>query len=46
MPRFIYALIVCALIATVGVRSGIAADKGPKVTVVFDHALPTCPAKV
>ena len=40
MPRFIYALIVCALIATVGVRSGIAADKGPKATVVFDHALP------
>jgi len=45
MPRFIYALIVCALIATVGVRSGIAADKGPKVTVVFDHALPNVPGK-
>jgi quercetin dioxygenase-like cupin family protein len=45
MPRFIYALIVCALIATVGVRSGIAADKGPKVTVVYDHALPNVPGK-
>ena len=44
-PRFIYALLVCALIATVGVRSGIAADKGPKVTVVFDHALPNVPGK-
>src|SRR6266404_7029558 len=38
-------LIVCALVATVGVRSGIAADKGPKATVVFDHALPNVPGK-
>ena len=40
-------LIVCALVATVGVRSGRAADadKGPKVTVVFDHALPNVPGK-
>ena len=45
MPRFIYALIVCALIAAVGVRSGKAADKGPKVTVVYDHALPNVPGK-
>src|SRR4030095_16066310 len=45
MPRFIYALVVCALIAAVGVRSGIAADKGPKATVVFDHALPNVPGK-
>ena len=45
MPRFIYALLVCALITTIGVRSGIAADKGPKVTVVFDHALPNVPGK-
>src|SRR4029453_12737485 len=45
MPPFIYALIVCALIFFVGVRSGIAADKGPKVTVVFDHALPNVPGK-
>ena len=43
-PRFICALI-CALIAAVGMRSGIAADKGPKVTVVFDHALPNVPGK-
>ena len=40
-------LIVCALVTTVGVRSGIAADadKRPKVTVVFDHALPNVPGK-
>jgi hypothetical protein len=46
MPRFIYALLVCALIAAVGVGSGIAADKGPKVTVVYDHVLPNVPGKV
>jgi quercetin dioxygenase-like cupin family protein len=45
LPRFIYALIVCALIATVGVGSGIAADKNPKVTLVYDHALPNVPGK-
>src|SRR4029450_908535 len=45
MPRFIYALIVCALIGTVGVGSAIAADEGPKVTLVFDHALPNVPGK-
>ena len=28
-------LIVCALVATVGVRSGMADDKGAKVTVVL-----------
>ena len=38
-------LIVCTLVATVGVRSGIAADEGPKVTLVFDHALPNVPGK-
>ena len=38
-------LIVCVLVATVGVRSGIAADEGPKATVVFDHALPNVPGK-
>ena len=38
-------LIVCALVATVGVRSGIAADEGPKVTVVYEHALPNVPGK-
>ena len=46
LPRFIYGLIVCALIvATLGVGSGIAADEGPKVTLVFDHALPNVPDK-
>jgi quercetin dioxygenase-like cupin family protein len=45
MPRFIYALIVCALITTIGVGSGIAADKNPKVTLVYDHALPNVPGK-
>ena len=45
LPRFIYALILCALIATVGVGSGRAADEGPKVTLVFDHALPNVPGK-
>jgi hypothetical protein len=38
-------LVVCALVATVGVRSGIAADEGPKVRLVFDHALPNVPGK-
>jgi quercetin dioxygenase-like cupin family protein len=45
MPRFIYALLVCALITTIGVGSGIAADKNPKVTLVYDHALPNVPGK-
>ena len=46
MLRFIYALIVCALIdATVGVGSGIAADENSKVTLVYDHALPNVPGK-
>jgi quercetin dioxygenase-like cupin family protein len=44
--RFIYTPIVCALIiATLGVGSAIAADEGPKVTIVFDHALPNVPGK-
>jgi quercetin dioxygenase-like cupin family protein len=39
-------LIVCALVASAfGVNSGFAEDKGPKVTVVFDHALPNVPGK-
>lgn len=45
MPRLVYTLIVCALSITVGVRSGIAAEEGPKVTVVYDHALPNVPGK-
>ena len=43
--RFICAFIVCTLIATVGAGSGLAADQGPKVTVVFDHAIPNVPGK-
>jgi len=38
-------LIACALLVTVGVRSGIAGDQGPKVTIVFDHAIPNVPGK-
>ena len=44
LPRFIYAL--CALIvATLGVGSGIAADKSPKATLVYEHALPNAHGK-
>ena len=42
---FTCALIVCTLTTAVGVRTGIAADEGPKATVVFDHALPNVPGK-
>ena len=45
MSRFIYALLVGTLIAAVGVGSATAADNGPKVTVVYDHALPNVPGK-
>ena len=45
LPRFICALIVCALITTVGMGSGIAADEGPKVTIVYDQVLPNVPGK-
>jgi len=46
VPRFIYSLIVCALIvANFGVSSGIAADKSPKATLVYEHALPNVPGK-
>ena len=46
LPRFIYGLIVCALIiATLGVDSGIAADQNSKVTLVYEHALPNVPGK-
>jgi quercetin dioxygenase-like cupin family protein len=37
--------IACALLVTVGVRSAIAGDEGPKVTIVFDHAIPNVPGK-
>ena len=43
--RFTYTLSVCVLVAMVGVRSGVAADDGPKVTLVYDHALPNVPGK-
>src|SRR6476646_11204884 len=43
--RFNYALSVCALIVTLGAGSAIAADEGPKATVVFDHAIPNVPGK-
>ena len=46
LPRFIYSLIVCALIvAILGVGSGIAADKNAKVALVYEHALPNVPGK-
>src|SRR5437764_13153334 len=45
LPRLIYALVVCTLIAAVGVGSGIAADKNAKVTLVYEHALPNVPGK-
>ena len=46
LPRFIYALIVSALIVgTIGVGSGIAADNNAKVTLVYEHALPNVPGK-
>ena len=38
-------LIVCALVATVGVSSGIAADENAKVTLVSDHELPNVAGK-
>ena len=46
LPRFTYALSVCALIvSTIGVGSGMAADKNAKVTLVYEHALPNVPGK-
>src|SRR5215471_10744675 len=44
LPR--YALIVCAfIVGTLGARSGIAADKNAKITLVYDHTLPNVPGK-
>ena len=45
LPRFICALIVCALIASLGLGSARAADKDAKVTLVYDHVLPNVPGK-
>jgi quercetin dioxygenase-like cupin family protein len=44
--RFTCAFIICAfIVATLGVRSVIAADKDSKVTLVYEHALPNVPGK-
>src|SRR5262245_36018475 len=44
--RSIYTVVVYALVITsLGVSSAIAADHGPKATVVYDHALPNVPGK-
>jgi len=46
LPRLICALIVYTLIiTTLGLSSGIAADKNSKVTLVYEHALPNVPGK-
>ena len=45
LPRRTYALIVCALVGTIGVGSAIAADNNAKVTLVYEHALPNVPGK-
>src|SRR4029453_3307328 len=45
MPTFIYALIVCTFVTALGFSFAIAADESPKVTLVFDHALPNVPGK-
>jgi quercetin dioxygenase-like cupin family protein len=46
LPRLIYSPIVCALVvAKLDVGPAIAADEGPKVSVVFDHAIPNVPGK-
>jgi len=44
--RFTCASVICAaIIATLGVRSAIAADKDSKTTLVYEHALPNVPGK-
>jgi quercetin dioxygenase-like cupin family protein len=46
LPRLTSALILCAIIvATLGVGSGMAADKNAKTTLVYDHVLPNVPGK-
>ena len=43
---FISALVACTLIdATAGAGGAIAADENPKVTLVYEHALPNVPGK-
>jgi quercetin dioxygenase-like cupin family protein len=43
--RCVCGVIVSALVTALGLSSVTAADKGPKVTVVYDHALPNVPGK-
>lgn len=46
LPRFTYALIVCAVIVgSIGVGSTMAAEKNAKVTLVYEHTLPNVPGK-
>jgi quercetin dioxygenase-like cupin family protein len=45
LPRFIYALVCAFIVATLGMSSGIADDKSPKATLVYEHALPNVPGK-
>ena len=45
LPRCICGVIVSALVIALGLSSVTASDKGPKVTVVYDHALPNVPGK-
>ena len=46
LPRFPYALIVCAVIVgSIGMGPAMAADKNAKVTLVYEHALPNVPGK-
>jgi len=46
LPHLIPSLIFCVVVvAALGVRSAIADDKGPTVTVVYDHPLPNVPGK-
>ena len=45
LRRFIYALICAFIVAALSVSSGIASDKSPKATLVYEHALPNVPGK-
>lgn len=45
LPPFVYALNCALMAATLGVSSAIAADKAPKATLVYEHALPNVPGK-
>ena len=46
LPRFVSAFICAFTAGAVGMGLGLAADdKGPKVTIVYDHVLPNVPGK-